>query len=166
VACHVNQKAIPRSGVPTALAAALFAVAAVAGCGDPPLLLCGQIPTGGCPIGRGGSCADKSCTGVYDCVNGKWTETQACPASTTSSSGATGSTGSTGSGMCMPGVLNHTGETTGCTPDLESPDCPASAAETCSPCTTGCADFFMCLGTGWTDVGFCTAAGQLVVTQK
>ncbi len=150
-----------------ALASLIAASALASACGgEAPLQLCGEIPAGGCPIGRGGSCADKTCTGVYDCVEGKWIETTACSAGTTSSSGATSSGATTGSGACMPAMLDHSMETTGCKPDLENPDCPASAAETCSPCTTGCTDFFMCETTGWTDVAFCTDQGQLVVAKQ
>jgi hypothetical protein len=62
-------------------------------------------------------------------------------------------------------VLDHTGEVTGCTPDLQSPDCPASAAETCvaSACLTDCIDFYLCTAEGWKSVAYCDAEGQIIL---
>jgi hypothetical protein len=65
----------------------------------------------------------------------------------------------------VPIEIDRAGETTGCAPDLQHPDCPADAAETCaaSACLTGCTDFFLCTGEGWIDVAYCTEDGELVL---
>jgi hypothetical protein len=62
-------------------------------------------------------------------------------------------------------MFDHSGEVSGCTPDLQSPDCPAEAAEgLCEPCLTGCIDFFMCTETGWESVAYCDEDGGFFVT--
>ena len=50
----------------------------------------------------------------------------------------------------------------GCTPDLQSPDCPAVAAEDCpeKACTTGCLDFYLCTTSGWKAVAYCDEDGS------
>jgi hypothetical protein len=133
------------------------AVAAHAGCQDlPPVVPCGRIPDQGCPIGRGGTCDDPVCAALYDCVDGKWTSVQTCG----SFDGGTDS-GSMEAGPCTPTGIDTTGATTGCTPDLQSPDCPAEAAEPCAEtaCLTGCLDFFLCTKDGWTAVAHCSDDG-------
>jgi hypothetical protein len=134
---------------------------ALAGCGSPSRVeTCGMIPEGGCPLGRGGTCADATCAALYDCVDGAWTEAEACEgggATTTSTGG-----GGEGPG-CEPPVIDRTGEADGCTPDLLDPDCPAAAAEVCDPCSTGCADFFLCTAEGWIDVAACDENGEFQV---
>jgi hypothetical protein len=164
------------------VAAAVLLMAAgsplvAAGCqGLPPIELCGEIPTGGCPIGLGGSCTDITCTGLYDCTGGLWILVQTCPPQP-DGGGAGG--GGAGGGMvdggdageapdaCTPVHIDLTGETTDCMPDLENPDCPVEAALGCaeSACLTGCSDFFLCTVNGWVDVAYCTCELQLVVTQ-
>jgi len=145
-------------------------VAAMA-CDGSDLQLCGQIPDAGCPIGRGGSCDDLACGALYDCVEGVWRLVRTCePLPQGGSGGAgggatAGAGGAISTGGCDAVELDHTGETQGCLPDLQEPDCPAVAAEACAPCLTGCADFFMCLPVGWVDVAYCTAEGELVVAE-
>lgn len=137
------------------------------GCDPEPLALCGEIPTDGCPLGRGGTCDDPFCAALYDCVDGAWTLAETCAADGGGGAGgaATGGSGA-GLGGCTPVSFDHTGEVPGCTPDLQSPDCPAEAAEdACDPCSTGCIDFFLCTASGWQDVATCTDAGELVVLQ-
>jgi len=138
-------------------------------CGSGEIMLCGQIPEGGCPLGRGGTCDDMLCDALYDCVEGDWTLVETCMnegAAGATSIGGGGTGGSGGEGGCMPPVIDHTGETSGCVPDLLPPDCPVEAAEVCSePCSTGCVDFFLCKERGWTTVAFCTEDGELVVEQ-
>ena len=133
------------------------------------------VPEGGCPTGRGGTCDDPSCDALYDCIAGVWEKTTTCDAQSTGGGGSGGQGGSTagggsgGQGGCEPISLDHTDETTGCTPDLQSPDCPAAAAEVCSEmaCLTDCTDFYVCkLEAGaptWTPVAYCDADGQLVI---
>jgi len=147
-------------------AAALLGVAA---CGSPEgVQLCGEIPEGGCPAGRGGSCDDTTCTGLYDCVEGDWTEIEPCEGNPTSTSSAAAGAGGgdDGAGGCALVAIDHEGEAEGCTPDLLDPDCPAVAAEVCAPCETGCADFFLCTDDGWIDVAACDDAGQLVIIAR
>lgn len=68
---------------------------------------------------------------------------------------------------CDATALDKTGETTGCAPDLQSPDCPVAAADTCAEtaCLTDCSDFFLCTERGWIDVAYCTDEGSLVILQ-
>ena len=129
-----------------------------------PPLLCGQIPDGGCPIGRGGTCEDQACAALYDCVEGDWTLVTECAQGVGGGGGGAGDGGG-GGGGCAPIEIDRSGETTGCMPDLQEPDCPASAAETCaaSVCLTGCVDFFLCTAEGWSEVAYCTEDGQIVL---
>ncbi|NUP12137.1 MAG: hypothetical protein HOW73_39325 [Polyangiaceae bacterium] len=139
-------------------------LAVLAGCGEE-LLLCGKIPEGGCPVGRGGTCDDELCEALYDCVEGNWTLAETCESG--SGGGGIGGgapQGGSGAGGCEPVVFDHSDDAEGCTPDLQPPDCPGEAAEVCGdPCLTECIDFYLCKATGWTLVGFCNDAGELVV---
>jgi hypothetical protein len=143
---------------------ALSAGAAVAGCPElPPVKLCGEIPSGGCPVGRGGSCDDATCAGLYDCVDGKWTLTQTCSGDGGPRDGGDDG-GDGGDGGCTPTNLDPDGGAAGCTPDLQNPDCPAAAAECAEQaCTTGCVDFWLCTSTGWSAVAYCDDNGNLVI---
>lgn len=147
-----------------AVAAAAAAAAACGGANGP--LLCGQIPDLGCPIGRGGTCDDQACAALYDCVDGDWTLVTAC-AQGAGGAGGQGAGSAGGGGGCAPVEIDRTGEATGCAPDLQHPDCPVDAAETCAAaaCLTGCTDFFLCTGDGWIDVAYCTEDGELVLVQ-
>ncbi|MEO7331344.1 MAG: hypothetical protein ABI193_22400 [Minicystis sp.] len=152
------------------LALSAAALLLLGACGDPPPLpICGQIPDGGCPIGRGGSCDDTYCAALYDCVDSKWTRVSSCEGGAGGSGGGPGGSGGAGQGggSCTMVTLDHTGETLGCKPDLENPDCPAAAAETCaeSACLTSCLDFFLCTKDGWIDVAHCDDQGQLTIVQ-
>lgn len=141
---------------------------AFGGCGSSPgLLLCGEIPVGGCPIGRGGTCADEACAGLFDCVEGAWTLVENCADAGTSEGTGGGVPEGGADAGCDVVPIDKTGETTGCAPDLQSPDCPAAAADTCAEtaCLTDCSDFFLCTERGWIDVAYCTDEGSLVVLQ-
>lgn len=156
---------ITRAYAAAALLLASGAIVASA-CSGSSVQLCGIIPDGGCPIGRGGTCDDPSCAGVYDCVDGDWTLVTACDGTGGSGSTGTMSTGSVSSASgCMPASFDHTNEKDGCTPDLLPPDCPIVAAELCNPCVTGCVDFFMCTSAGWDDLAYCTEEGELVILE-
>ncbi len=152
--------------LPAALGAVLLS--AFSGCsGGGEIKLCGEIPQDGCPIGRGGTCEDPVCAALYDCVDGRWTQAEKCPAL-----GGDGGPGSDGGdagldAACMPVMLSHEGETTGCAPDLQEPDCPVVAAETCAhlACLSGCMDFFLCTANGWKDEAYCDEQGNLVVVK-
>ncbi|MEZ4297000.1 MAG: hypothetical protein R3B70_18690 [Polyangiaceae bacterium] len=157
--------------------AALVGFAALMGAGcqySSEIILCDQIPEGGCPTGRGGTCDDPLCEALYECVEGVWQRTELCEGNTggaagsggASGSGGTGGTGGSG-GECTPIEFDHSAETTGCEPPLQSPDCPAAAAEACPEqvCLTGCFDFFLCTDDGWTDVAYCDEDGNFYVLQ-
>lgn len=137
---------------------------------------CGEIPGDGCPVERGGTCDDPSCDALYSCDDGQWVLVKTCPPDGTGGAGASGSGGSAAGGSagggwgggggsdCTPADIDHTGEASGCDPDLvEVPDCPVEAAESCHPCLTGCVDFFLCKAGGWELVAYCTEDGQVVV---
>ncbi len=170
-----------RSSRGVALAAALFG-AWQAGCRfGSGIQTCGQIPPGGCPIGRGGTCDDETCSGVYDCVGGDWTLVIPCDggagAGGSGGSGSAGGFGGSGGagasgggagagGACVHSSLVPTNEPAGCSPALLAPDCHASLADaSCieEACASGCLDFFVCTLDGWTDVAFCDDEGTLVV---
>lgn len=153
----------------------LFAAAALAaGCNDfVPPVLCGQIPEGGCPLDRGGTCDDLACEAIYGCYDARWEVEEVCDhGSGGGGSAATGGGGSGGSGGCTPIQLDHTNEAVACEPDLQLPDCPAAAAEQCSEsaCLTDCTDFFMCLkegnSKGWKAVAYCDETGSLIVAPR
>src|SRR5438067_1179834 len=80
----------------------------IAGCPElPPVQLCGEIPAGGCPIGRGGTCDDVTCNGLYDCVDGAWTLAKACPGDGGPGDGGPidgGDGGPDGDGGCTPSM--------------------------------------------------------------
>ena len=144
------------------LAAALGAAVALAGCGSlsDNIKLCGEIPADGCPAGRGGSCDDKVCAALYDCVDGSWTVTKTC-----GPIGEGGAGGADAGADAACGVkIDDTGETVGCEPDLQTPDCPAAAAESCAACQSDCVDFFLCTEQGWLAVAYCDDQGQIIVT--
>lgn len=141
----------------------LFLASALA-CDPPAVQTCGEIPSDGCPIGRGGTCDDPYCGALYDCVDGAWTEVESCPGNLVGGSG--GSPSGEG-GSCTSEIFDHSLEVEGCTPDLQEPDCPPEAAEVCggSACLTGCIDFYMCVDRGWALIGFCTEDGDLEIVQ-
>lgn len=149
------------------LALTLALALGTAGCQELPAPeTCGEIPEGGCPVGRGGSCDDVTCTGLYDCVEGAWALAKTCTGGGDGGSGGSGGgVADAGPDACTPVTIDHTGETTGCTPDLQHPDCPAVAAERCAEtaCLTGCIDFFLCTADGWTTAAYCTDEGELHV---
>lgn len=151
------------------LAMAWLGAAASLACDSQQPLLCGQIPDGGCPIGRGGTCEDAFCEALYDCVQGDWTEVEVCERPSGGGGAGAGGEGGGGSneGGCAIVTFDHTGEVRGCEPDLQPPDCPVEAAEVCEPCITGCVDFFLCVeseaGPLWTTVAYCSEDGALVV---
>jgi hypothetical protein len=154
---------LARCLLPAALGGLFFP--AFSACSEDTLKLCGEIPQDGCPIGRGGTCADVVCGALYDCIDGLWTQVKRCPAP--AGDGGPGSDGGGGGldAACTPVMINHQDETAGCTPDLQDPDCPAAAAETCAAaaCLTGCIDFFLCTKDGWREAAYCDDQGDLVV---
>lgn len=138
------------------------ALAAVAPAACDPIAVprrCGEIPQGGCPIGRGGTCRDAACHALYDCVDGAWTAVARCDGRDATGQG----TGADQDRECEVVALDHAGEAQGCTPALQLPDCPAEAAETCADaaCRTGCVDFFVCTEGGWSAVAYCDEQGRL-----
>jgi hypothetical protein len=139
-----------------------------------PTATCGEIPTGGCPIGRGGTCADVTCTALYDCVNSAWALSQSCtnPVNGGATAGRSGTDGGIAGpvldrGACTRVSIDMSAETNDCMVDLMFPDCPAVAAQGCaeSACLTGCSDFFLCSSAAWIDVAHCNDRGQVIVTQ-
>ena len=126
--------------------------------------LCDIIPEGGCPLDRGGTCDDASCDAIYGCYDGVWEKVETCDTPPTGGGGSGGGGGgSGGEGGCAPFVFDHTGETIGCQPDLQSPDCPIAAAEQCpeSACLTDCSDFYLCKEEGWVALAYCDENGEL-----
>lgn len=135
-------------------------------CHGDPIETCGLIPEGGCPVSRGGSCEDATCLALYTCVDGAWAVTEDCPP--IEDAGADGDAGDEADawdGSCTVPPIDHTGQTTGCVPDLQSPDCPIEAAESCAEtaCLTRCTDFFLCTKDGWVALAYCDDQGTLVV---
>lgn len=151
-----------------ALAATAFAALPTGGCQpSAELQLCGEIPANGCPLGRGGSCDDVSCSGLYDCLKGQWTLAVDCKRDGGASSTGSGSADGGPDATCTPAVIAHDGEVQSCKPDLQDPDCPVTAAESgCSEsvCLTGCSDFFLCMKDGWALAAYCDEKGALVIS--
>ena len=139
---------------------------ALPNCGSlDPAQTCGEIPLDGCPTGRGGTCDDPYCAALYDCVDGAWTIVSDCPNfQNNGTGGASSSSTTTTTTDCAIVTIDHTDEVDGCVPDLQSPDCPAVAAETCveSVCLTDCGDFYLCTSDGWQVVGYCDDDGIFV----
>lgn len=134
-------------------------------CDLPQVETCGQIPDDGCPIGRGGTCDDVYCGALYDCLEGEWTLVESCPDNSLGGGGAGAGAAGEG-GACSAEIFDYSQEVEGCTPELQEPDCPAQAGETCGgACTTGCVDFYLCVEAGWELVGFCDDEGELQVVQ-
>jgi hypothetical protein len=143
-------------------------------CDPPRIIPCDQIPEGGCPLDRGGSCDDPSCAAIYGCYDGAWRREEVCEGNTgggtnTGSSmnaggagGGTGVGGPGGGAGCNPIEFDHSMDTTGCAPDLQEPDCPAAVAEECpeKACTTGCLDFYLCTTDGWKSAAYCDEDGN------
>jgi hypothetical protein len=154
-----------RAGVLALTALVAGAALPAGGCSDAPTVTpCGEIPAGGCPHARGGTCEDPACAGLYDCVDGSWTRALECSADGGSDGGDGGDAGP--GPTCSPVTIAHVGEVTGCKPDLQNPDCPVAAAETAcreSACLTGCLDFFLCTKAGWTVVASCDEQGDLSI---
>jgi hypothetical protein len=139
---------------------------------------CKDIPAGGCPIDRGGSCDDPTCSAIFLCNNGVWNIGQVCSPQDGGTAGTAGTGGGDGGnnnaactgdgGPCTEAHLNLTGQTTDCTPDLMAPDCPVEAAEGCAECAclTGCIDFYVCTAPGWVSVAYCDDRGNLIVSRQ
>jgi hypothetical protein len=147
---------------------AALAVAVAPGCPTlPDVVSCGQIPPGGCPVGRGGSCLDDTCDALYACVNAVWVADQVCGHADAGAGG--GGVGGAGGGLpdagaCTP-VVVPANEYQSCTPDLQAPDCPIEAAGACqeTACLSGCLDFYSCpKSLTWTSVAYCDDDGQFV----
>jgi hypothetical protein len=132
---------------------------------------CVNIPDDGCPLDRGGSCADPTCNALWSCTAGAWSLVQECNQPDGGAGGGSGAGGGisdagASDGPCVMANINLVGQTQDCTPDLAFPDCPVSAALGCADqaCLTGCSDFWLCSMAGWVDVAYCTCDGQLIVT--
>jgi hypothetical protein len=155
----------PRVALVLLLAAAGGPVVAAAACqGFPTVQPCGEIPGEGCMAAAGGTCADPTCSALYECTGGEWSLVQTCPAY------EAGAPDASDGGACTPVKIDLSGLTTGCTPDLQNPpDCPIQAALGCeqSACLTECTDFFLCqstsMGPEWVDVAYCACDGGFFV---
>jgi hypothetical protein len=157
------------------LSAALLLALPAACAQDPaPLPRCGQIPGEGCPIGRGGTCDDRTCTALYDCQMTTWVLVQTCTGNGVGGGGGGGgSLAAGGGGSCPMPKYDLEGqlpsERCDATQQLMSPDCPIEAGETCaqSVCLTGCTDFFICKNVSgeltWIEVAYCDCNGDLVI---
>jgi hypothetical protein len=140
---------------------------------------CDEIPSGGCPTDRGGSCDDPTCAAVYNCNNGAWSLFEECPASEGGVGGGYVVSPDGGGvlplcssepidGGCPMVTLDLSGQTTDCTPDLMFPDCPAVAAQGCAACAclTGCEDFYLCTEPGWVSVAYCDDEENLIASRQ
>jgi hypothetical protein len=136
---------------------------------------CGEIPTDGCPRGDSGTCEDPLCAALYDCLDGSWGLVEECPGFVPPGGGGSGGGGGEIGGATQGGggaggcgiTLDLSGEVSGCTPELQAPDCPAAVVlSSCEPCGGDCLDFFLCKQEGWVGVAFCSSEGELVVLPR
>ncbi len=58
--------------------ATILAIAVSCYQGLPDAIGCNDIPDGGCPTDRGGSCDDPACAAIYTCNDGIWSFAQKC----------------------------------------------------------------------------------------
>jgi hypothetical protein len=137
---------------------------------------CGEIPTDGCPLGDSGTCEDPLCAALYDCLDGGWVLVEECPGFVPAGgAGGGGEAGSASGGAASGGggaggcgtPIDVSEEASGCTPELQPPDCPAEVLlSSCEPCGGDCLDFFLCKEKGWVGVAYCSAEGELVVLER
>ena len=149
------------AGLSTAALVVQLAAACSAGVSRP----CSDIPVDGCPLDRGGTCEDPECAALYACYDGRWSLHERCEQGAGGDGGGGAAGGGAGAGGCAGVTIDHQGETIGCLPELQLPDCPAAIAESCQPCITGCGDFFLCTEEGWHLVAFCSEEGNVVEVQ-
>jgi hypothetical protein len=138
---------IVRPTLPLALA---LAAAACQGLPEP--TVCGLIPANGCPMARGGSCADRACAAIYRCEESGWQLVQTC-----SPHADAGAALEAADGRSCSDVTVSFEASTGCAPPLAHADCPLEVALGCpeTACVSGCADFFVCRADGWQLAAWC-----------
>ncbi len=122
--------------------------------GDPTLVVCRDVPDGGCPI-QENACSDPACVAVYACdhVSGTWSLDHTCPPHPPVDAGpdvAPPEASPRDVDVDVPGASGGPG-----CPDLEPPDCPLATAAACPTDCCGCEDLYVCQGGGWTAWGAC-----------
>ena len=110
------------------------------------LKLCGQI-RGKLPIGRGGTCEDETCAGLYDCVEGKSVPGRALLQRAGGAGGSAVVEAARGPAALYAGAARSPGgaDRGNCKPDLQDPDCPQRPPPRPAPrpfAVPGCVDFF------------------------
>ncbi len=136
----------------------------LAACADPEIKLCDRIPAGGCPIDRGGTCADQECAAIYTCDSGEWNLAERCEHAEGGGVGQGGRSPGVGGHFAFCEDLELAPSKGTCAPDLQEPDCPVAAASPCkTACTTGCELFFACLNDAWVLRATCED-GELLAT--
>ncbi len=149
--------------IPFVALSAIVAVMLVQACKSKRIETCGVLPDPtACPVERGGTCEDETCSALYGCFDTEWVLQESCEQMGTGGS-PVGAGGSGGEGACNGVEIDRTGQSTNCSPPLQEPDCPAAAAELCRPCETVCVDFFLCRADGWVSVAFCDEDGNVFV---
>jgi hypothetical protein len=157
--------------VASGIAAAVLGYALISACTAAPLHdFCTDIPEHGCPGTDSTNCEDTTCAAIYSndssCV---WTFVVKCPNfrphvdagpdaadADASRDGEARDARVRDAGFVLP--QGASGE--GCSPELESPDCPVELALQCAYCC-GCQDLYVCVDAGWNLWGECDDGGGI-----
>lgn len=143
----------------------LVAVSAFVACDDAGIVTpkCGEIPTGGCPVGRGDPCLDGTCRAAHRCeTDGVWHLVKTCdgyvePDASSTDAADAATVVDAPFVDAPPGAFGGPG-----CPLLEAPDCPLGTALACSSGCCGCEDLFVCRANAWDFVGTCDVDAGVV----
>lgn len=118
----------------------------------------------GCPISRGGSCADRACGALYACQEGAWARVEICD-NQLPDAGDQPDAGDDAA-LCEAGAEAPSPPC----PPLLLPECDATLLDGCLSdiaCMSGCEVFLRCQGGDWAAsyAAYCDDEGNLVRTQ-
>jgi hypothetical protein len=159
-------------------ASALGAFAAAAGCTSTLRAIeCGPLPDRtACPTRGGGTCADRTCSALYECTSAGWQLVEGCPGNAPGAAGAGGAGGAAGAGG-LGGAGGGCVAAPSAPPDglpcspLQAPECDESIALACPDraCLTECVVFLRCEAGEWREelAAYCEEeTGELIVNPK
>jgi hypothetical protein len=127
---------------------------------------CKALPDpSGCPLARGGSCSDRSCSAIYSCQEGAWQLVERCAQATDADASVDGGAGADG-GLEQDAQSCQASPSAGPScPPLQDGECDARYLDACpeGACDTGCEVYLRCEGGDWSAgyAGYCDADGTL-----